>query len=117
MWVSVRTKRVSIRPRLRAAIERYVRRILERDRARISSVVVYLSPARVLHDDIEYACRVVVWGSSIGQIAVNHVSFSIREAVGKAARRARRIVRQRAKRRVDYGRMARHFAALEQEAE
>lgn len=115
MWISVRTRRCSISARRRQSLERYLRRALEHDRDRIASVVVYLQPAQKRRDDIEYAARIVVWSSSLGQIAANETHSSIRVAVGQATRRVRRSLRERVRQKRNYGRLATHFAILEKD--
>lgn len=106
MWISVRARRMTVSPRMRSAIERHLRRMLQRDHPRIASVVVYLTSTRVGRDELEYAARIVIWSSLLGQIAVNGCGPSIRTAVTGATRRARQIVRQRAKKKVVEGRRA-----------
>jgi|GEM_PF-2647928 ribosome-associated translation inhibitor RaiA len=113
MWISVRTRRFNISPRLRKAIEAKVKRIFARDNPKIASVVVYLSPVRAGRDDQGFAARVVLWSPLVGQIAVNDTGLTIRTAVGRATRRARKVLRQQANRKVTSSRLARHFASLD----
>ncbi len=114
MWISVRTRRCSISQKMRSRLEQKVRTIFARDSDKIASTVVYLTKANPGRDDVEYTARIVLWSSTLGQIAVNDAGPTMRSAVGRAARRARQVVRQYAKRRITTNRLARHFKALDE---
>jgi hypothetical protein len=100
MRIAIRTRRLSLRPKLRAAIERYLRRSLNRQRFQLSQVVLYLAPARVYGTEVEIACRLVIWSPGVQQIAVNDADTSIRKVVVRAVRRARHVARRRLKRHI-----------------
>jgi ribosome-associated translation inhibitor RaiA len=113
MWISVRTRRFNISPRLRQAVEGKIRRIFTRDHSRIASIVAYVSPLRPGRTDLGYTARVVLWSTLVGQIAVNDTAPTVRSAVGRAARRARKLLREQANRKVTSGRLTRHFNAVD----
>ena len=98
MWISIRTRRMSISPLVRRKIERLVSRVLRRQQAQIASIVVYLSPARLAERSLDYACRIVVWSPALRKIAAQAVSGSIAAAVGQVSRKIRGIVRERMER-------------------
>lgn len=100
MRIAIRTRRLSLSSKLRAAIERYLRRSLSRQRFQLSQVVLYLSPARILGNDIEFACRLVIWSPGVQQIAINDADLSIRKVVVRAVHRARHVARRRLKRHI-----------------
>lgn len=97
MWISIRARRMTLRPRLRKAIEDYIARALASTRPRVASVVVYLTPAIGKEGNEEFACRLVVWSPDVGQVAVNRIAPRIGQSIRQAAQRTRQLMRSRAK--------------------
>jgi hypothetical protein len=99
MWISIRTRRMSLGSQLRRRIEKHVTRVFQRQRASIASVVLYLSPASLTDSGLEFACRIVLWSPVLRQLSVTRVAPSLRQAVRRATKRARQSVRRRLARR------------------
>ena len=98
MWISVRTKRINISPRMRRRIENFVDRTFQRERRYIGSIVVGLRPAKRGHD-VGYDCRLTVWSHYLGLIVVCHSGDTIRTAVQQALLRSREVLRRRLQKR------------------
>jgi hypothetical protein len=46
MWISIRTKRIELSPRMRRNIEAHVLRVFEREKGQIASAIVSLGPPK-----------------------------------------------------------------------
>jgi hypothetical protein len=99
MWISIRTRRMSLSPKVRRTIEKHVARVFERQRANIASVVLYLSPTELTDSALNISCRIVLWSPVLGQVAITRVAPSVRSAVRQATQQARQGVRKRLARR------------------
>jgi hypothetical protein len=95
MWISIRTKRVDLSPRMRDNIEAYVLRVFEREKGQIASVIVSVGPAEVIEDLLVIECRIKLWSAHLGLIKVKDVGGTVRTAVQQAALRARHAARRR----------------------
>ena len=115
MWISIRTKRVNISPRMRRKIEQFVDRMFQRERRYIGSVVISIRPIALV-SDVGYACRITSWSHYLGLTVVSDCGDTIRTAVQRAALRSREVIRrrlhkQRSKtRRMTRGRLNRWFS-------
>jgi hypothetical protein len=99
MWISIRTRRMSLGTQLRRKIEKHVARVFERQRRNIASVVLYLSPAELTDTGLKFSCRIVLWSPVLGQVAITRLAPSVRQAVRQATQQARQGVRRRLARR------------------
>jgi hypothetical protein len=107
MWISIRTKRVNISPRMRRKIEDFLDRLFERERRYIGSIVISLRPA-TLNGEVGYACQITLWSHYLGLTVVSDRGDTIRTAVQQAALRSREVTRRRLhKRRSKTRRMTR----------
>jgi len=109
MWIWVETNPVSISPKVRHAIERHLQRVFERDKHRVSSVVLYLTQSPISRDGARYGCRLVIWSKSLGQIVVSGVAHTIGAAIRQTTHRARNVVRKQAKQKYGNNRVSRFF--------
>lgn len=95
MWITVRSERVTLTPRMRRKIESFVRDTFEREQNQIASCVVQVGPAKLGRDDTGFACRINLWSSYLGTITVRDAGDTLRTAVQVAALRARHTARRR----------------------
>ena len=98
MWISIRTKRVNVSPRMRRKIENFIDRKFERERRYIGSAVISIRPA-TLGREVGYACRITLWSHYLGLTVVIDCGDTIRTAVQQAALRCREVIRRRLHRR------------------
>lgn len=111
MWISIRTKRIDLSPRLRRNIEAHVLRTFQRERRQIASAVISVGPAKFSGDALVFTCRIRLWSSYLGLITVSDVGDTVRTAVQQASLRARHVVRRRLhkrrsqRRRFSHGRL------------
>jgi ribosome-associated translation inhibitor RaiA len=109
MLITVQTKRVAITPRQRQTIERYIRRVFDRQRWQIAQCAVTIAP-EVATDLERLACHVRLASQRLGSISVRDTGETMRTAVQQAALRAREVVRRRLhKRRAKARRFGRHI--------
>src|SRR5262245_37989498 len=94
MWISIRTKRTKLSPRMRRNLEDFVRRTFQRERRQIASAVISVGPAK-LGGDIGFKCRIRLWSSYLGLVTVRDIGDTVRTAVQQASLRARHVVRRR----------------------
>lgn len=94
MWITIRTKRISLAPQARRNIEAYVFRSLRRERRQIASCVVTIAPVK-LGGEMGFTSRIRLWSAYLGSIGVRDVGNTIRTAVQQAALRTRQVVRRR----------------------
>jgi hypothetical protein len=107
MWITIRTKRISLAPQARRNIEAYVFRSLRRERRQIASCVVTIAPVK-LGGEMGFTSRIRLWSAYLGSIGVRDVGNTIRTAVQQAALRTRQVVRRRLhKRRAQSRRLGR----------
>jgi ribosome-associated translation inhibitor RaiA len=93
MWISIRTKRVSVSPRMRQRIEAFLRRTFDRERRYIGSVVIRIAPAKLGHD-VGYDCRITLWSHYLGLLVANDSGGTIRTAVQQAVSTIRKAFRR-----------------------
>ena len=95
MWISIRTKRIDLSPRMRRNIESHILRVFRREKDQIASAIVSLGPARLRGDTLQYTCRIRLWSSYLGLVTVSDVGDTVRTAVQQASLRARHAARRR----------------------
>ena len=99
MWISIRTKRIDLSPRMRRNIEAHIIRVFERERGQIASASVSLGPPKFSGDQLVYSCRIRLWSSHLGLVTVSDVGDTVRTAVQQASLRARHAARRRLQKR------------------
>ena len=118
MWISIRTKRTNLSPRMRQNIDAFVRRTFPRERRQIASAVISVGPAKLYGGEPGFTCRIRLWSSYLGMVAVADIGDTVRTAVQQASLRARHAVRRRLHkrrsqtRRMDPGRLSRWLPRL-----
>jgi ribosome-associated translation inhibitor RaiA len=95
MWISIRTKRIDLSPRMRENIEAHMLRVFRREKRQIASAIVSVEPAEFSGDLLVFKCRIRLWSSYLGLIKVSDVGDTIRTAVQQACLRARHAARRR----------------------
>lgn len=95
MWISIRTKRIDLSPRMRENIEAYILRVFQREKRQIASAIVSVGPAEFSGDQLVFKCRIRLWSSFLGLIKVSEVGDTVRTAVQQASLRARHAARRR----------------------
>jgi ribosome-associated translation inhibitor RaiA len=95
MWISIRTKRINLSPRMREKIEAHLRRAFEREMRQIASVIVSMEPADFGGGFDAFQCEIKLWSSYLGLIKVSDMGDTIRTAVQQASLRARHAARRR----------------------
>lgn len=98
MWISIRTKRTDLSPRMRRKIEDFVERTFQRERRYIGSVVLGIEPA-TLGSDVTVDCQITVWSRYLGLMVVSQSGDTFRTAVQQAALRSRDVLRRRLQKR------------------
>lgn len=99
MHISIRTRRISIRSRLRDQIERYLRKVLQSEQGHVVMATLYITSTPIAGSYTGFACRLVIRSPRTGKIVVNSNAPRLTVALKQAARRARILLRQRSKRR------------------
>lgn len=99
MWISIRTKRCRLSPRMRSRIESHLLRTFRREARHIGSVVVTVSPV-ALDADPGYRCQLRIWSQDLGTIVVSDLGPTVRAATQQAAARARHALRRRLQKRL-----------------
>jgi ribosome-associated translation inhibitor RaiA len=108
MWISIRTKRIDLSPRMRSSIEAHISRVFQREKGQIASAIVSLGPAKLSGELLMFTCRIRLWSSQLGLITVSDVGDTVRTAVQQASLRARHVARRRLhKRRTQRQRISR----------
>jgi hypothetical protein len=95
MWISIRTKRTDLSPRMRLSIDAFIRRTFHRERRQIASAVISIGPAKRYGGELSFTCRIRLWSSYLGMVAVADIGDTVRTAVQQASLRARHAVRRR----------------------
>jgi ribosome-associated translation inhibitor RaiA len=95
MWISIRTKRINLSPRMRENIEAHMLRVFRREKRQIASAIVSVGPAEFSGDLLVFKCQIRLWSSYLGLIKVSDVGDTIRTAIQQASLRARHAARRR----------------------
>ena len=95
MWISIRTKRTDLSPRMRQNIEAFVRRTFQRERRQIASAVISVGSVKLGDGELGFKCRIRLWSSYLGLVAIGNIGDTVRTAVQQASLRARHVVRRR----------------------
>ena len=101
MNITIRTRRLSLRPRLRVRIEDYLRTVLQREEGQVLSATLYISSTPLAGTFIGYACRLVLHARRAGQVVVSSEAPRLTAALRHVTRRGRAVLRQRSKQTVD----------------
>lgn len=101
MNITIRTRRVSIRPRLRYRLENYLRTVLQREEEQLASATLHISSTPLAGTFIGFACRLVLHSRRAGQIVVSSEGPRLTAALRHVTRRGRAVLRQRSKQSVD----------------
>jgi hypothetical protein len=103
---------------MRRNIEAFVRRTFQRERRQIASAVISVGPAKLHGGELGFTCRIRLWSSYLGMVAVADIGDTVRTAVQQASLRARHAVRRRLHkrrsqtRRLGTGRLSRWIPGL-----
>lgn len=109
---------MKLSPARRAKIERFVARVLRRERWQLASAVVYLSRAKLGGGEPALAARIVLWSPTLGQMAVTEVDTGVRRTMSRVMLRIRNVIRRRLqklqtqRRRLGRNRVRRFFGTL-----
>jgi hypothetical protein len=95
MWITIRTKRTNVSPRMRRNIEAFIRRTFHRERRQIASAVILLGPAKLRDGELGFTCQIRLWSSYLGMVSVADIGDTVRTAVQQASLRARHALRRR----------------------
>jgi len=109
MWITIRTKRMSLSPRQRRTVEAFIRRTFQRERKKIASCVITFAPVTLSGGEAAFSCHLKLWSSFLGSVVVRDKADTIRSAVQASALRARHAARRQLhKRRSQSRRLGRH---------
>jgi len=108
MWISIRTKRTDLSPRMRENIEAHILRVFQREKRQIASAIVSVGSAKFSGDALVFTCRIRLWSSYLGLISLSDVGDTVRTAVQQASLRARHAARRRLHKRRSQRRLLSH---------
>jgi hypothetical protein len=108
MWITIGTKRITLSPRMRRNIEVFVSSVFQRERRQIDSCVLSIGPAKLGGGESGLTCRLRLWSSYLGSIAIRETGDTLRTVIQKAALRARQVVRRRLHKRRSQSRRLGH---------
>ena len=101
MRITIRTRHLSIRPRLRARLESYVRTVLQREQEHVAMATLYITATPLASSFTGFSCRLVLDSVRAGQIVVSSEAPRLTAALRHATRRGRAVLRQRSKQSLD----------------
>ena len=102
MKIAIRTRHLSLRPRLRARLESYLRTVLQQDQEHLAMATLYITATPLAAGSLTgFSCRLVLDSVRAGQIVVSSEAPRLTTALRHATRRGRAVVRQRSKQSLD----------------
>lgn len=101
MNITIRTRRLSIRPRLRSRLENYLRTVLQREQEHLATATLWISSTPLAGNFSGFACRLVLESRLAGQIVISSEAPRLTAALRHVTRRGRAVLRQRGKQSID----------------